>query len=76
MAFGPFKVKAILGETIIASPAAANTFLRSLGPEYRYTYHWKVAERMLEVAWTNAEAENFAAQAFQIAVETDDWLIG
>jgi len=30
---------------------------------------------MLEVAWTNAEAENFAAQAFKIALETDNWLI-
>ena len=30
MAFGPFIVKTILGETIIASPAVANTFLRSL----------------------------------------------
>jgi len=76
MTFGPFKVKASLGETIIASPAAANAFLRSLGPEHRHTYHWKVAERMLEVAWTTAEAEDFAAQAFKVALETDDWLIG
>src|ERR1035437_10147551 len=30
------------------------------------TYHWKVAERMLEVAWTSAEAEDMAAQAFKI----------
>jgi hypothetical protein len=39
-------------------------------------YHWKVAERMLEGAWTSAEAEDVAAQAFKIAVETDGLLIG
>jgi len=46
-----------------------------VGPSYRTTYHWKVAERMLEVAWTSAEAEEFAAQAFKIALQTDGWLI-
>jgi hypothetical protein len=76
MAFGPFKVKTSFGESNIASSAAAMAFVRSLGPSYRTTYHWKVAERMLEVAWTSAEAENLAAQAFKIALETDGWLIG
>jgi hypothetical protein len=76
MAFGPFKVKTSFGESNIASSAAAMAFVRSLGPSYRATYHWKVAERMLEVAWTSAEAENLAAQAFKIALETDGWLIG
>jgi hypothetical protein len=49
--------------------------VRSLGPAYRTNYHWNVAERMLEVAWTSAEAEEFAAQAFEIALETDGWLV-
>jgi hypothetical protein len=75
MSFGPFKVKASFGNTIIASPASATAFLRALGPPYRTTYHWKVAERMLEVAWTSAEAEDFAAQAFKIALETDHLLL-
>jgi len=74
MAFGPFKVRASFGETIVASSEAATAFLRALGPSHRTTYHWKVAERMLEVAWTSAEAENLAAQAFKIALETDHWL--
>jgi hypothetical protein len=30
---------------------------------------------MLEVAWTSAEAEDMAAQAFKIALEADDLLI-
>ena len=76
MAFGAFKVKANLGEATIVSPAAANAFLRSLGPEHRNTYHWKVAELMLEVAWSSADAENMAAQAFKIALESDNLLIG
>src|ERR1035437_3489894 len=72
----PFKVKTSFGESNIASSAAAMAFVRSLGPSYRTTYHWKVAERMLEVAWTSAEAENLAAPASKIALETDGWLIG
>jgi hypothetical protein len=76
VAFGPFKVKASFGATMVASQASANAFLRALGPPHRTTYHWKVAERMLEVAWSSAEAENFAAQAFKIALETEGWLIG
>ena len=76
MAFGPFAVKTSFGQTIIASPATATAFLRGLGPPLRATYHWKVAERMLEVAWTSAEAETFAAQAFKIALEADHLLIG
>jgi hypothetical protein len=76
MAFGPFAVKTSFGQTIIASPATATAFLRALGPPHRTTYHWKVAERMLEVAWTSAEAENLAAQAFKIALEADHLLIG
>jgi hypothetical protein len=62
-------------ETTIANPTTATAFLRALGPSYRTTYHWKVAERMLEVAWTSAEAEDMAAQAFKIALEADDLLI-
>jgi hypothetical protein len=76
MAFGPFKVKAGFGETTVVGTAGTMAFLRSLGPEYRHTFHWKVAERMLDVAWTNAEAESLAAQAFKIALEKDNWLIG
>ena len=76
MAFGPFKIKANLGETIIAGPTAANTFMRSLGPEHRHTYQWKVVERMLEVAWMSEDSENLAARAFKIALETDNFLIG
>jgi hypothetical protein len=75
MAFGPFAVKTSFGETIIANPTTATAFLRALGPSYRTTYHWKVAERMLEVAWTSAEAEDMAAQAFKIALEAADLLI-
>lgn len=76
MAFGPFSVKTSFGQTVIASPATAMAFLRALGPPHRTAYHWKVAERMLEVAWTSAEAENLAAQAFKIALEAEDLLIG
>ena len=76
MVFGPFKVKASFGEITVVGSAGAMAFLRSLDPEYRHTYHWKVAERMLEVAWTNAEAESLAAQTFKIALETDNLLIG
>jgi hypothetical protein len=50
-------------------------FVRSLQPFYRTLYHWKVAERMLEVAWTGAEAEDFAARAFKIALEADGLLV-
>jgi len=75
MTFGPFRAKTSFGESSIASSETAMRFLRSLGPSYRTTYHWKVAERMLEVAWTNAEAENLAAQAFKIALEADDLLV-
>jgi hypothetical protein len=49
MAFGPFKVRTSFGESNIASPTAATAFLRSLGSSYRAKYHWKDAERMLEV---------------------------
>jgi hypothetical protein len=35
-----------------------------------------VAERMLGLACTGAEAESLAAQAFEIAFEANDWLIG
>jgi hypothetical protein len=75
MAFGPFAVKTSFGETTIVNPTTATAFLRALGPSYRTTYHWKVAERMLDVAWTSAEAEDMAAQAFKIALEADDLLI-
>jgi hypothetical protein len=75
MDFGPFAVKTSFGETTVASAEIAMRFVRSLGPSYRTTYHWKVAERMLEVAWTSAGAEEFAARAFKNALETDDWLV-
>jgi hypothetical protein len=76
MAFGPFTVMSSFGQTVIADPRSATAFLRALGPPHRTTYHWKVAERMLEYAWTSTEAEDMAAKAFQIALETDDLLIG
>jgi hypothetical protein len=76
MAFGPFVVKTSFGQTTVEDSRSATAFLRALGAPYRTTYHWKVAERMLEHAWTNAEAENMAAKAFQIALEADDLLIG
>jgi len=69
MAFGPFKVRASFGETTVGSPVSAMAFLRAIGPPHRATYHWKVAERMLEVAWTNAEAETFAAQALRLLLK-------
>lgn len=74
MGFGPFKINAKRGETTVASPTAATVFLRSLGPEYRHTYQWRVAERMLEVAWMSEESENMAATAFKVALETDNFL--
>jgi hypothetical protein len=76
MAFGPFTVKTSFGQTVVAGPRSATAFLRALGPPYRTTYHWKVAERMLEYAWMSTEAEEMAARAFQVALETDDMLIG
>jgi hypothetical protein len=76
MAFGPFRVKASFGDTIVIGPASATAFLLSLGPEHRAADHWKAAARMLELASTSAEAENLAAQAFRAALETNDWLIG
>jgi hypothetical protein len=75
MAFGPFAVKTSFGASSISSSTTAMAFVRALGPSYRTMYHWKVAERMLEVAWTSAEAESMAAQAFKIALEADDLLI-
>jgi hypothetical protein len=75
MAFGPFAVKTSFGKPTVASAETAMRFVRSLSPSDRTTYHWKVAERMLEVAWTSVEAEEFAAKAFKIALETDDLLI-
>ena len=75
LGFGPFVVKTSFGASTIANTEAAMRYVRSVGPSYRTTYHWKVAERMLEVAWTSAEAEEFAAQAFKIALQTDGWLI-
>jgi hypothetical protein len=76
MAFGPFAVKTSFGQATVEDSRSAAAFLRALGPPYRTTYHWKVAERMLEHAWTSTEAEDLAAKAFQIALETDDLLIG
>jgi hypothetical protein len=76
MAFGPFAVTTSFGQIKITSPTGAIRFLRSLGVESRGTYHWKVAERMLEVAWTSVDAEALAAQAFKIALETDNLLVG
>jgi hypothetical protein len=75
MAFGPFRVKASFGDTIVIGPASATAFLLSLGSEYRATDHWKAAERMLELASASAEAENLAAQTFRDALETNNWLI-
>ena len=43
--------------------------------EYRAAGHWKVAERMLELACTGAEAESLVAHAFKVAPETNDWLV-
>jgi hypothetical protein len=76
MAFGPFRVKASFGDTIVIGPASATAFLLSLDPQHRAADHWKAVERMLELASTSTEAENLAAQAFRDALETNDWLIG
>ena len=65
MTFGPFAVKTSFGKPTIASAETAMRFVRSLSPSYRTTYHWKVPERMLEVAWTYVEAEEFAAKSLQ-----------
>ena len=51
-------------------------FVRSLEPSHRVSYHWKVAERMIHFAWMSAEDEALAEQAFKIALETDNLLIG
>ena len=75
MGFGPFRVKAKFGEQRIATSGAAMAFVRGLGPRHRTTYHWKVAERMIHFAWTSAEDEAFAEQAFMIALEADGLLI-
>jgi hypothetical protein len=69
MGFGHFRVKAKFGETAMA-------FMRSLEPSHRVSYHWKVAERMIHFAWMSAEDEALAGQAFKIALETDNLLIG
>jgi hypothetical protein len=74
MRFGPFRVKAQFGEREIATPAAAMTFVRSLEPSRRTTYHWKVVERMIHFAWMSAEDEALAEQAFKIALQTDGLL--
>jgi hypothetical protein len=76
MAFGPFRVKASFGDTIVIGPESATAYLLGLSPEHRAADHWKAAERMLELASTSAEAENLAAQAFRVALETNGWLIG
>jgi hypothetical protein len=75
MGFGPFRVKAKFGELRIATSTAATAFVRSLEPSHRAAYHWKVADRMLHFAWMSVEDEALAAQAFQIALETDALLI-
>lgn len=51
MGFGPFRVRAKFGELNIATSGAAMAFVRSLEPSHRASYHWKVAERMIQVAW-------------------------
>jgi hypothetical protein len=71
MGFGPFRVKATFGELNIATSAAAMAFVRSLGPSRRASYHWKVAERMIQLAWMSAEDEALAEQVFKIALEAD-----
>jgi hypothetical protein len=78
VAFGPFTVKSspVTDRLSLRIQRRRRRFLRALGPPYRTTYHWKVAERMLEYAWTSTEAEDMAAKAFRIALETDDLLIG
>jgi hypothetical protein len=76
MGFGPFRVKAKFGEIKITTSAAAMAFVRSLEPSHRVSYHWKVAERMIHFAWMSAEDEALAEQAFKIALETDNLLIG
>ncbi len=75
MGFGPYAVKTNFGASTIASTETAMRFVRGLSPSYRTMYDWKVAERMLEVAWTSAEAEELAAQAFKSALEADDLLV-
>jgi hypothetical protein len=75
MAFGPFAVETSFGEANISSAETAMRFVRSLDSSYRTAYHWKVAERMLEVAWTSTEGEELAAKAFKIALETESWLM-
>jgi hypothetical protein len=75
MGFGPFRAKAEFGEINIVSSAAAMAFVRSLEPSYRTSYHWKVAERMIQFAWMSAEDEVLAEQAFRTALETDGLLM-
>jgi hypothetical protein len=75
MIFGPFRVKANFGEADVATSAAATAFVRSLAPSYRASYHWKVAERMIQFAWMSAEDKALAEQAFKTALETDNLLI-
>jgi hypothetical protein len=75
MAFGPFIVKASFGDAIVVGPESAMAFLRSLSAEHRAADHWKAAKRMLERASADLESENLAAQAFRVALETNDLLI-
>ena len=62
MAFGPFAVKTSFGQTTVEDSRSATAFLRALGAPYRTTFHWKVAERMLEHAWTSTEARRHGSE--------------
>lgn len=73
MAFGPFTVKSPTGTLKIVTTGSASAFVRTVG--YLARPHWRIAHRMLEVAWMS-DADHAAAEyAFRHALEMDRLLI-
>jgi hypothetical protein len=73
MSFGPFLVKSKLGQQQIYSHEDALRYIRTLGK--RSVPHWRVAERMLEIAWMSFDDEVAAEYAFRAALLADDALM-
>ena len=73
MTFGPFLVRSPIGDQRIQTTDDALSYVRATGG--RAIPHWRVAERMLEVAWMSADDAVAAEYAFREALMRDGLLI-
>lgn len=73
MQFGPFVAQSPSGRFNIGSLEQALRFVRTAGS--RAIPHWRIAERMLEVAWMSADDHAAAEFAFRSALIIDEMLV-